>query len=573
MSSKKSELLDAFRQACRPPVSLKPSEWCSGRVALYEGLSPYFEADSVPWFIEPLNAFADIEAKEVCVLAPVGMGKTATILEAGQAYNIAEDGGPTLLVGSTDADLKDWSETRFDYTLRNTKETSFLLPTGKNRHKKRKDAIIFPHMAIFMTGANLSGLQAKSMRRVICDEPWTYAKGMLREAEGRLHDRWNRQFYLISQAGFEGDDWHKKCESTSMREFMFRCPSCDHEQPWRWGNVKYDESITDRVKMAQTAHLVCENPDCGHCVPDNAQKRREIASKARYVQIRDGMPNSIGFHCNALCNWRLPLWRLVIERCNAMDEVARGNLELLRQFIQKRLAEFWSDEQEDERVELTGHGYKVQDYANGEKWECEEYRFMTIDRQQDHFWTVIRAWASNGDSRLLYFDKVDTWERLQVIQKRYNVENKMTQIDCGYQKDEVYKRCAQYGWLALRGDKRESYPHKRRGGRVFYKPYSPYQDATSSDHRVTKVAYFSNLVHKDILFQLRNQRGVAWQVPDDIGSEYLRQIDAEVRRGEGKTAKWEPRIKDNHAVDCEDMQVVIASMLGLIGSPETEIEA
>ena len=96
--------------------------------------------------------------------------------------------------------------------------------------------------------------------------------------------------------------------------------------------------------------------------------------------------------------------------------------------------------------------------------------------------------------------------------------------------------------------------------------------ARARDGKKTMVAYFSNTSHKDILFQLRNQRGVDWQIPDDVGSEYLRQIDAEVRRGEGKTARWTKRHNDNHAVDCENMQIVLASIFGLIGTPESETE-
>jgi hypothetical protein len=52
----------------------------------------------------------------------------------------------------------------------------------------------------------------------------------------------------------------------------------------------------------------------------------------------------------------------------------------------------------------------------------------------------------------------------------------------------------------------------------------------------------------------------------------LRQIDAEVRRGEGKTARWVKRHNSNHAVDCENMQIVLASIFGLIGTPESETE-
>lgn len=80
------------------------------------------------------------------------------------------------------------------------------------------------------------------------------------------------------------------------------------------------------------------------------------------------------------------------------------------------------------------------------------------------------------------------------------------------------------------------------------------------------VCFWSNLAHKDILFQLRNQKGVSWEIPEDAGREYLRQIDAEVRRGEGKTAVWKKKHNDNHATDCEAMQTVLASMLGIIGT-------
>jgi len=540
-------------------------------VALYEGLSPNYESSAAPWLREPLDAFADIDAKEVCLLAPVGTGKT-TMIEAAFAFVVSEDAGGTMIVGQTDSDIKDWSETRMQYTLRNTKETASLLPTGKHRHKMRKDAIIFPHMSLFLTGANISGLQAKSMRRVLCDEVWTWDQGMIREAEGRLHDRWNRQFYLLSQGGFIGDDWHKKWSNTAQHEFCFECPQCKTWQPWKWENVTYDETLSDRIEMAQTATIKCGNVECDYLMPDKPQIRRELATAGKYIRQKDGMPDSKGYHYNALCNWRLPLWRLVIERCNAMDEVARGNLDLLRQFIQKRLADFWSDEQEDNRTPLTGAGYSFADYDDGQTWEYEFVRFMTIDRQSDHFWVVIRAWSRDGASRLLWFGKVDTWERVKVIQERMKVENRKTFIDVGFQKDECYKRCAQYGWFGLRGDQRDSYPHPTKSGKTIYKSYSRFQPVTASDGKKTMVCFFSNLAHKDILFQLRNQRGVAWEIPDDCGNEYLRQIDAEVRRGEGKSAIWKKRHNDNHATDCESMQIVLASTLGLIGTQESDKE-
>jgi len=161
-----------------------------------------------------------------------------------------------------------------------------------------------------------------------------------------------------------------------------------------------------------------------------------------------------------------------------------------------------------------------------------------------HFWIEIRAWSHDGRSRLLWYGQIETWERLKILQETYKVEPRKTQIDCGYRKDDVFKHCAKYGWLALGGDQRDSYPHKTRDGRTIYKPYSRYQAVMSSDGKKTMVSYFSNLAIKDILHQLRNGKGVSWEIPDDVGNDYLQQIDAEVRRGEGKSAIWKPRRRD-----------------------------
>ena len=289
---------------------------------------------------------------------------------------------------------------------------------------------------------------------------------------------------------------------------------------------------------------------------------------ARYIQTTTGVDGSFGYRFSMLENWQVPLSRIVLERIKAMREVSRGNLELLKSFIQKRLADWWNDEQEDARPVLTGAGYSVKDYANGERWEDEFVRFMTVDVQQAEFWVCIRSWAADGRSRLLWYGRLETWDRLKVLQETYKIEPRKTQVDCGYRKDDVFKHCAQYGWLALRGDQRDSYPHKTPNGRTIYKPYSRYQAVMASDGKRTMAAFFSNLAIKDILHQLRNGKGVEWQIPDDVGSDYLQQIDAEVRRGEGRSAIWKPRRRDNHAIDCESMQIVLASVLGLIGNRE-----
>ena len=142
-------------ESAQPAERLSPSEWADGRVALQDGLTPKYQLMNAPWQIAPLDAVGDPDVKECVYLAPIGTGKT-TFMEASMAYVIAQDPGPTLLVGQTDDDLKDWAETRLSYAIKNTPEISQLMPS--DRHKARKMQILFPHMPLYMTGANLSGL-------------------------------------------------------------------------------------------------------------------------------------------------------------------------------------------------------------------------------------------------------------------------------------------------------------------------------------------------------------------------------------------------------------------------------
>lgn len=561
-------LLAVFRRACRPPARLAPSAWASGRVVIQDGLTPKYQIENAPWQREPLDAVANAEAKEVVFLAPIGTGKT-TFMEAGLQYIIAEDPGPTLLVGQTDDDLKDWAETRMDYAIRNTPETAALLP--EDRHKKRKMQILFPHMSLFLTGANLSGLQSKSMRRVFCDEAWQYRPGMLNEARGRLHDRWNRQFFIMSQAGISGDDLDKAWEHTDKREFMFPCPSCGTLQPWRWANVVFseDEEKTP-LERSQSAHLKCENAECDWTCPDSPQPRRALAESAQYIVTATGLPGHVGFHYNVLCNWRKPLWEIVLLWLEAKSALRQGNVDPLRQFIQKRLAEPWEEDLTDNREELVGSGYSIAEFSNGERIDNEVHRFFTIDKQRDHFWACIRAWRADGTSRLLFYARLENFDQILEHAQRYKVQPKMVFVDGGYDTDQVYSACAKQDWTVLFGSGRDSFPYRKPNGDIINRPFTRFSEAQTSIGRPARYAHWASDRAKDILNAHRTGQSVAWEIPDDIGKDYIAQIDAETKREvtNSKTKqieyRWVRTRRHNHAFDCEAMQIVAAMMLRII---------
>lgn len=555
--------------AAQPAERLSPSEWASGRVALQDGLTPKYESRNAPWQIAPLDSVGDPEAKEVVYLAPIGTGKT-TFMEAAMEYIISQDPGPTLLVGQTDDDLKDWAETRMDYAIRNTPDTAALLP--KDRHKKRKMQILFPHMALFMTGANLSGLQSKSMRRVFCDEAWCYKPSLCNEARGRLHDRWNRQIFFLSQAGTKGDDLDKAWSQTDQREFMFACPNCGNVQPWQWCNVVYDgDEEKPDLERAKTAHLKCANDDCSWTCPDKTQPRRALAEAAQYIATNvQALPGHVGFHYNVLCNWRKPLWEVVLLWLEAKRAMRVGNIDPLRQFIQKRLAEPWEEDLTENREQLVGSGYLVSEYVNGQKIEDEAYRFLTADVQRDHFWVGIRAWRANGSSRHLLYEKVQSYDQILELQRQYGVNPKMVFIDGQYQTDKVYSACAAQNWTALHGSGRESFPYRKKDGSIIHRPFTRFQEAQSSRGGAARYAHWASDRVKDILHAHRTGQAGDWEIPDDISPDWLKQIDGEVKREvtNAKTKqvdyRWVKTRNQNHAWDVEAMQIVAALMLKLI---------
>jgi hypothetical protein len=403
---------------------------------------------------------------------------------------------------------------------------------------------------------------------------------MLNQARGRLHDRWNRQIFIMSQGGTKGDDLDAAFDKSTAAEFSFCCPKCAREQRWKLANMKWDwvetDGKRDSVKSSQTARIVCDNPECDFVIEDSPVIRRELTQSARYVPTKEGSQGHFGYRYNVLCNWRKPLKEIAELYIDALIEKDRGNIEPLKQFIQKRLAEPWEERVDENIVQLSGSGYSLAEFANGEIWEGELERNMTIDRQQDHYWTRIRAFRANGDSRLLFCAKVNTEEMLRDIQTRYKVPDKVVGIDARFDSAHVYDLCARYDWTALMGDKEAEYTHK--GG--VKKMFSPIQRAMSVRHaKSVRLMLWTNGKVKDVLNRIRNgQAEIAFEIADDTPAEWHDHMKGEhkvekLNRKNQIEYRW-MRIgkRDNHLWDCENMILAAAIITGCLRAPSYDSE-
>ena len=579
--------LEAFCRAVTPPSDMDVVEWACKYVKLPQSArSPNFDIDSTPWLREPMLWIADDENKEVVVMAPVGSGKT-TMLEGLLPWIIAEEPGPTLITMQTDDDARAWVDTRFHPSLKTNDKVAPLLPSGKQRGNFRKGEILFSHMPLHIGGANLANLQSKSIRWVYGDEVWIWKDGMLEEARRRTHDRWNSRVVLVSQGGVEGDQFDGAFQDALIHDFCFKCPKCKSRQSYQWKHVKFEHIKTEAEEwdwdaISKTVHYECANVDCKAQFKDKAEVRRKLSNSGEYVSRRNNAkPGRVAATYPAMAVWWIPWRKLVHEWITAQDARKRMNMAPLRQFIQKRLAQSWVEPSETVSLKGAEEAYRLKEYFNGEKWEDENFRFLTIDVQQDHFWALVRAWSIEGKSRLLYEGKIETWEALRMLRERMKVPNRCVFVDRGYRPDTVALECRKSvtagdpnPWNCLLGEESNGYATKV-GKRRVVKPFSPIQRARTHTGVYYKYVKFSNLLAKDTLSALMRGDGAGWQIPVDRSKEYVKQMQSE-RKVEVSPGKWRYKVAKewvgNHLWDCETMQVVAASIYKIF-SFDTHVEA
>jgi hypothetical protein len=570
-------LLARVNLLCQSAIRVPILDWSKEHVRYPHSDRNYrFRRDFAYWLNRPFEAVASGLWRVISVVAPIGSGKT-TFLETVAAYIIAVDPGGTLIIGQTDDDVEAFAETRLMPMLDSMPATEALMPAQR---KVRKAEIIFPHMPLYLGGANLNTLQSKSCRWVILDEVWLMKRSMVREAIGRTHDRGNAVVIALGQAGVVNDEHDQLHETCQKHDYGWQCPECTtwHEYNFR-RDIKFDNTRDDRgvwnwQALADSVRMVC--PSCGTVFSDTEDNRRLLSRSGSYRPIPcNPLPARIGFHYSGLAVWWVPWSTMVLEFVQANEHKKQGDYEPLRQLIQKRFADFWAEDDEAPEVTFQAAGYSQAEYDDGRLIENEVRRFLTVDRQRDHFWAVTRAWRADGSSRLLYADRLLEWSQIIGLAAKYRVAPMLVFIDAGYDTGAVYGFCAEHGYIALKGDQVDEFTH-RRGRQSIKRFYSGVQRVSVGQKQALLVRW-SNTRIKDILGKLCNGQIAPFEIPADVVADYPDHMTSEIKRDviDPKTGKMAQRWvrlgrRANHLWDCECLQVVGALMMRLLRLGEAE---
>ena len=447
--SPSSPLLDGLLLGARPKQHLPLLDYAEEHIKLpHSDRARRFNRRQAPHLNPIFEAIENPNIREIVVCAPVGSGKT-TVFEVVTPWIIDQEPGPTKIVFQSDADGKDWAESRLDGVLKACEPIKPLFP--KNRHAKRKTRIFFPHMFLMIDGANINNLQGDSIRYGIGDEVWLWKRGLVAEFKKRLHDRTNGKFALFSQAGVEGDDFHTEQDACDQWEFQFECPSCHRIQPWRQENFVYDrqhkkDGSTDWKHFQKSVHLPCSG--CSQKFQDDTATRRALADSGRALKVKDGLQENWAYTYPAFAVWWIPWWKLMVEWVKANDEEKRGDKEPLRQYKQKRLAQRWEDQGSRARDEdvLKCRG----EYDTGKlPIEPVMITVCTDSGERETHWSAC-AWTAGGNGYIFDYGTVLAPEDMLdlVASKKWKTaagnefQTHAGLMDSGFWTERVYAVCA-----------------------------------------------------------------------------------------------------------------------------------
>ena len=603
---KKITQLEKFcREMLRPTPDIPVAEWVSKNVYLPppQTQSPgYVSLRGREYCIEPMNAFRDPSVTDGVMCFGSQAGKT-TIFMGAAAWSIGCDPCGMLWVMPSVDLARSFSTTRWLPMLEHSPVLSAMLPRGVDRHDVTKLQQQIGGSVINFIGSNSpANLASRPARRVILDEVDKFPvegggeADAVNLAEQRTKSFSNAQRWKSSTPTIEqGLIWQEFLKGDQRRYFV-PCPECQKDVVFAWSanytifaktgseafihwdaEAKHKDGSWDLDAVQSSAHALC--PHCSRKILDH--EKAAMIAEGKWVATSSAAKGFRSWHLPSLyaVNTETSFGRLAVTFLQ-QQQSALG----VQGFINGALAEpYQMQDTLSKRVEVV-----ASEVANSSRG----VNVMTVDCQAStpHFWYAIQSW--NDATTVIDAGSCDTWQEVEKIQAHHKVSNISVGVDSGFgarSESDVYLTCADHsdihrrgsglspacvGWMPMKGmPGRKRWKDATGVQRPYFISYlDPYQDSANAGQVTIGRVDFSTDFYKDLLASMRRQEGkTQWSVLNTVGTEtFWKHMDAEhkiaVMTGGHAVYKWMPRYKKapNHIFDCCVMQLVMASILGLL---------
>lgn len=586
------EALQAIKTALNPPDRRPIYEWASENVENPKAWTHFgmFSVDLSRHFIGPFQALLDDRIRRVCIRKPTQTGGSV-ISDIWAVYLAVNSPAPSMWVMQSQDMMRDHAESRLVPLFRDhCKAAAALLPDDVRKLKKQ-GVMLKNGMPIYFQGPSLKRLQSKGICYMVGDEVWEWEPGRIGQAVARLgaFDKLLRsKALLVSQGGNAGTEWETWDSSSSMCEWMAKCESCGKYQVPVFGKKRDDGSRYGLVwnKNAHTknaegkynygeivASSRYECQFCGHGHVDQAKTQAGWNLNGVYeAQNKSPVPSVAGFHWHGVMvkNWP----EIIIAFLQAQEALKRGSDSQLQDFVKKIEARHWNQDElhQSEKIQLADYN---------PDWPDEKFRFMTIDVMDNYMFFVIRAWALSGESRRIAFGKISTWDDIKALQAQHKVKDWNVFLDArdGEITSVVLAKCVENKWFGIMGSGADSFTREVvvKGRRIRVKcsfivnKKDIFRGTAKAGKSFARYFLWSNSTFKPVMKNLRDGKGAPWKLGRGQGlnasdEEYDIQMHSEYLMTESDKRGFERKVwtkvkgRENHAWDCEVMQLVPAAM-------------
>ena len=394
------------------------------------------------------------------------------------------------------------------------------------------------------------------------------------EASGLTH--WK----LSEPASLSSAIW-KLWQDGSRHEWAWPCPECAEYFIPRFSLIKWTPSEGATPGQAyRTARMVC--PGCGALIEDSAKK----AMNSRGVFVAPGQsiakdgtvsgPESDMEHVSYWVSGLCSPWRSFGHRARQyLSAVRSGDFARIKTAVNTALGELYriaGEAPEWQAVKKRAGGYMLGQLP-------AETIVITcgVDVQKTRLIYAVRAWGYSMESWLVEFGELygdtgtpEPWTQLRegVLDRDFGegLRIRKCAIDSGYKPGEASADNIVYRFVRENAAQCVAV----KGHDSLDKPfYASKIDVRESGKTIAHglqlwhvhTDYFKSFVHGR-LKQAVGQRG-EFHLPVDVTEDYCQQLVAESRvtKASGR-ATWIKVRKDNHALDCEMMNVAAMHMMG-----------
>lgn len=578
---------DYFASCLRELSEVTIDRWADGFLKLPQSVRyPVFIAAEAPWLIEPLRAICDPKICRVDIRGPVGSAKSL-LGEIVIAWLIENSPGPTYYVWQSDPDGTDAMEDRVLPMLEGNDCTHKKMP--RDRHKKRAAKISFPHMPLYIVGANLNAAQSKRIKWLIMEEPHLYRPGMMSAFEKRCEGVKGAKIITLSTGSILDDESDKAFCDATQEEWQVKCPHCQKYQkmtdsPERLKADRNNETIDAEGNFIWSKFLATVRYNCEFCDKDWSSTeafRKEQAQDWKWeVTNPNAKTDHRSFHFEASAVYWTSLQTILEEKLKASYAAKRGSLELLKDYVQKRRAMAWDESPPEtstsDIARITGS------FLKGDPWTEAISTFLIFDNQAgvaakgegEHRWYSLWGFGLT-EMRLMDEGKIGTWEECEELRIRLGAEPIKTWVDCAYDTARVQSICCRYGWRGLWGDMtgKQSYPwHEMIQGKriVRQMPFStPQLGHVSNSGAIQRQAVYYWWCHQPIaqLYHSLKDGLTTYQfrIPQNVSEEWKKHNSVEYKtrivdsRGNTKWLWTRGKAgRPDHLLDCGEMAIVAA---------------